>query len=321
MSPSLWLTLLSLTPAPADLILRHPQLTHLSSLSIMPRYPFSPHPFEPLLHPFDFGLQLVPVPAADGPGLRHLELGLPLDMCTNRAQRQHLKALRLESLAVTVIRPDEALFRELADLLAEPRLDLLVDSLADTERQTELDAPTPTPTPPLRKLTVRYVYYLSPTARELCDPALLVSPTLDRFESVHIRLPWVASAAVQHPYIGRGQSTLAFAERLVQLVTDAPDESRLRRYTVSVQPHDERFGLAHDGKETVLYEPPAAIRERFAEEATAAGSSSTSGEKGGKGKEVTASSAPARKDEHWERETNLKLLGGLISLRLESKKH
>lgn len=259
-------------------------MTNVQSVSIMPRYPFSPNPFEPILHPFDFGLQLVPAPPPGSHGLRHFELGLPLDMCTNKAQRQHLKELRLESLAITVIRPDVALFRELADLLA--------DSVG--------------------RLSIRYFHFLSATSRELCDPAVLVCEPLDRFKKVDLHLPWVASS--QHVYVNRGQSSRPFADRVVQLITDTPDESRLFRYSARIQQSDERSYNSNGGSEQVLYEPPnaqpAVVIDAASSENEVAATSGSS-----------AAAPPAKKDEHWARETNLKLLGGLISLRLESKKH
>lgn len=285
-----------------DTLIRHPQLTHLESLSIAPLYPYSPSPFENVLPPFDFGLQLIPVPSETRPRLKHLSLGLPLELITNATQRQHLAQLKPEKFSMTVLRPSNPLFSELATALA---------GATDT-------------------LSVRYLNVSA--HRELSDPASFVCTALDAFKHVHLHLPARANSVFHHPYIGRIDERVSFADRIIDLIL--ADKERQERYTVWIEDFRGGFNLDLTRREEILYQPAEKDKVLFDvgfdmdEEEPVAGRSSVEQSR----TTVTVANGPETSvkkpvgkgkdaEKSWERETNLKLLGGLISLRLESKKH
>jgi hypothetical protein len=267
----------------------------------LPLYPYSPSPFENVLPPFDFGLQLIPVPSETRPRLKHLTLGLPLELTTNAAQRQHLGQLKPEKFSMTVLRPSNALFGELATALSE---------VTDT-------------------LSIRY---LSVSAhRELSDPASFVCSTLDAFKHVHLHLPARANSAFRHPYIGRMDERITFADRIIDLIL--ADKERQERYTVWIEDYRGGFNLDLSRREEILYQPAEKDKILFdiglhdldenppAESGPSTIQNSTVTVVGGPETTVKKPTAKGKDSEKsWERETNLKLLGGLISLRLESKK-
>ena len=268
----------------------------------MPLYPYSPSPFEDVLPPFDFGLQLIPVPSETRPRLKHLALGLPLELTTNAAQRQHLGQLKPEKFSMTVLRPSNALFSELATALA---------GVTDT-------------------LSIRYLNVSA--HRELSDPASFVCSTLDAFKHVHLHLPARANSAFQHPYIGRIDERVTFADRIIDLIL--ADKERQERYTVWIEDYRGGFNLDLSRREEILYQPAEKDKILFdigfdldEEEAAPANRSSTEQNRStvtvANGPETSVKKAVSKgkdSEKSWERETNLKLLGGLISLRLESKK-
>jgi hypothetical protein len=271
-------------------LLRHPQLTNLKSISILPVYPFSPDPFENILAPFDFGLQLIPVPKPDSPRLKHLAFGLPLELTTNAAGRQHLRRIAPEKLSVTVLRPNMSLFEELRD------------GLSGT----------------IETLSVRYLAVS--IVRDLMDPAILVNPVLDAFKHVHLHLPSRAHPILSHPYMGQTDRGMSMSDRVVQMIQ--MDEGRRKRYTVWVEHVNNGFNADMTKREEMVFQPEMSVEEILvAEEETRRRlESNEKEEEGGKKDKGKQADRERDMDKTWERETNLKLLGGLISLRLESKK-
>jgi len=273
----------------------------------MPLFPYSPSPFEEIVAPFPFGLQLIPVPSETRPRLKHLTLGMPLEMTTNAAQRQHLAELAPEKLSITVLRPSRSLFQELASRLPE-----VIDTLSIRYLNINMDA-------------------------DLVDPAIFVSPTLDVFKHVHIHLPARASSIAHHNFINRPDPSVTFADRVVDLIL--ADKDRQEKYTVWIEDQRSGFNLDLSRREQILYQPQATEKDKVlfdvdfdfdaVQEPTGA-SSTTQSTAGSSARMTTASSsAPsgsngsrgkAKEERVWDRETNLQLLGGLISLRMESKK-
>ncbi len=270
--------------------MRHPQLANLESLSILPTYPFTSTPYEDLLPPFEFGLQLVST--VDNHQLNHFELGLPIEMCTNPTQRQHLAELKPVSLGVTMLRPTVSLFEELAGL---------VQATTDTI----------------------HLRYLHMSTREMMDPTVFFSPPLEGFKNIVLHLPRCASASHRHPYSNRTDVTSSFAQRIVDTIM--PDEANQERYTVWIE--EEMVGFDVNGRQTeeLLWqaanraqeEATAEIAETMSKLITTGNDDPAQGEEGPSNQDKKGK----KSDNSWERETNLSLFGGLLSLRMESKKH
>jgi hypothetical protein len=270
----------------------------------MPLYPWSPSPFEEIVAPFAFGLQLIPVPSETRPRLKNFTLGLPLESSTNAAQRQHLVALAPEVFGMTVIRPTFSLFRELASSLA---------GVIDT-------------------LSIRYL--LIPQDHDFVDPAMFVSEALDAFKHVHLHLPARANMMSYRIHMNQVETAATFADRIVDLVL--ADKERQERYTVWVEDPRNGFNLDLSRREKVLYQPQPVEKDKVLFDVdfdsaldTPVESSSRSLPASSVQTSTTTATSPASKNSKgkgkdtekvWDRETNLKLLGGLISLRLESKK-
>ncbi|KAJ9113004.1 hypothetical protein QFC22_006100 [Naganishia vaughanmartiniae] len=337
---------------PSDLyrIILQPKLSNLRSLAIVPSWPYSSNMTVPPARFFKFGLQLLPVPPAkplrltanedddgyspsvnsdtdddnenDDTGkqgvkrkrLDKLTLGLPLDLSTNAVSRQHLRLLRPKRLEITLLlRQHVELFEELADLL---------------EGNTD-------------ELCIRFL--ASDQTHELCNPRDIVSSQMDRFGKVDIHLPTLTSSAMNRPYQGQQDRHTSFADHVINLI--ALDEERRKRYTVWVEQPDMPDGpMGPMGglgagwlkpRERVVWERPVEhadgtgsrdvlfVDDEYEQEQNELGQSST---KQGKQPATRAvhletQAAGGAGAGHWERETHLKLLGGLVSLRLESKKH
>jgi len=273
----------------------------------MPLFPYSPSPFDEIVAPFPFGLQLIPVPSETRPRLKHLTLGMPLEMTTNAAQRQHLAELAPEKLSITVLRPSRSLFQELASRLPE-----VIDTLSIRYLNINMDA-------------------------DLVDPAIFVASTLGAFKHVHIHLPARASSIAHHNFINRPDPSVTFADRMVDLIL--ADKDRQEKYTVWIEDQRSGFNLDLSRREQILYQPQATEKDKVlfdvdfdfdAVQEPARASSTTQPAVGNSSRTTTASSsAPTgsngpkgkgKEERVWDRETNLQLLGGLISLRMESKK-
>ncbi|GHJ89606.1 hypothetical protein NliqN6_6008 [Naganishia liquefaciens] len=312
---------------PADLyqIIRHPKLLNLRRLAILTSWPYSTAMTVPPAKMFEFGLQLVPAPPAllaresseddddaeavdyeraeDIKRLDCLTLGLPLDLSTNTLSRQHLSLLRPKRLEIALLlQPHASLLAELAALLESTHTHLSVRYLA-SER-----APVHLP-----------------------DPSLLLDPSLDVFPTVDIHLPAITSPGrppmlPNRPYDGQPDPQISFSEHLVDLIS--LDPARRKRYAVYLEGGVAPMGAFGPGwmkpEERVIWErevdlvwPGSAVGVNKDDTGEAVQDVGSSVKRQAEGR----ADAGEAGEEHWERETNLKLLGGLISLRLESKKH
>lgn len=277
---------------------------------------------------FKFGLQLIPAPPAlpirsvddddevddadaeyereDAPKrLDCLTLGLPLDQCTNTASRQHLRLLCPKRLEITLLlHPNASLLAELATLFS------------DTNTH----------------LSIRYL--ASDRAPQLLDPSILLDPLLDVFPTIDLHLPSLTGPGrppilPHRPFTNQPSPHTSFADHLVSLIS--LDPSLRKRYAVYLEHAAPPMGGFGPGwmkpEERVVWErevdavwPGNAVVLNSGEGVVDGGSSSGGKRDVGKTVEGRNDAGDAGED-HWERETNLKLLGGLISLRLESKKH
>lgn len=183
-------------------------------------------------------------------------------------------------------------------------------------------------------LSIRYLAPPDRASVDLPDPEALLSPTMDRFHHVDIHLPTLVGPSpipriISHrPYPGQQDPRLSFSQHLVHLISLDPE--RRRRYAVWLEGESPMGGLGPvvvKPEERVIWERERDVawpigNEGRADELVGQAGSSDAKERvsADKGKGKARDDEPAEGD-HWERETNLKLLGGLISLRLESKKH
>jgi hypothetical protein len=253
--------------------------------------------------PFPFGLQLVRTVRP----LRSLTYGLPLESTTNASSRQGLKALAPRHLSLTFDRPTVALFTELKDLLADT----------------------------LERLTIRYVpsrVLVNPREVLLCEP-------LQKFKRVELQL---LLPRPRMTLLGTGvERTLGedpesprrrFIDGVIAALEDASEETQ-EAYEVYVVANWDIPGRAHLAEPTRIWPVESAVNVLFDEaeeaaevnekEAARVVGTAREDEKKGFARVGGGASGSASKDrsEHWERETNLRLLGGLFNLRLESKKH
>lgn len=273
----------------ADSILSHPGFEKLEDVSILPEWPTPQYNWEETMRPFNFGIQLVRTKRR----IRSFTYGLPLETTTNETSRQHLGELQVPNLTVTFARPSASLFRELSDLTA-----------AHTKH-----------------LSIRYIFTNPPV-----DPSVFICPGLENFEKIEILLHLprprriLAAEITGQTLINDPNSPgLLFSSALTTLLEATTDEirsrytvyevkgwdvpggaDRIRRVRVWPQ-HDMLFEVDESGPELVEKEP-----ERTEP----------------KGKDVVrGESSTGNQSKQWERQTDLKLFGGLIRLSLESKKH
>lgn len=322
-----------------DQIIRHPKLRNIRRLSILASWPYSSTLTARPARLFKFGLQLVPAPPIrplplrnddDDDGCSDTEeyeqegdtkrldcftFGLPLELSTNKVSRQHLALLAPHRLEITLLlQNNPQLMTELADLLTDK----------------------------ITSLSIRYLAS-DRTTHELPDPALLLSPTMDRFRTIDIHLPAatapsrVPAIIPNRPFAGHQNppldDTSSFSQRIVDLISLDPD--RRKRYAVWLEGEAPMGGfgpVAIKAEEHTIWEREMDVSWPVRNEEPAddlargvskeAGSSveKDRGEGAGKKAGVRDDEADAGTD-HWERETNLRLFGGLLSLRLESKKH
>lgn len=160
---------------------------------------------------------------------------------------------------------------------------------------------------------------------------------MDRFHAIDIHLPAltapspVPSIIPHRPYQGQQDPHTSLSQHLVHLISLDPDKRN--RYAVWLEGDSPLpmggFGppVAIKAEERVIWERPVDVSWSVRNEGLAAAQAGASN-KNEQAPDGTGKKGKARDDEpddggsdHWERETNLKLFGGLLSLRLESKKH
>ena len=272
-----------------DTILSNPTLIELESISILPDYPTSFDPLVSSVPTFPFGLQLVRTQKP----IKALCFGLPLELSTNAASRQHLKVLRPPKLTITLSRPNYALLTELRDSVAEIT----------------------------QELGIRYV----PT-RTLIEPEVLFCKDLQSFRHINLflHLPRPPLAMVGPP----GGQTLEddpahpitrFTASLLALLEGSSAEVQAR-YTVWKVEGWETAGQVESATRTKIW--PTAIL--FDHEFEFDSNAPTPTEEKALPKQVEPAAVVKKnttQGEHWERETNLRLFGGLFNLSLESKRH
>ncbi|KAK4688322.1 hypothetical protein P7C73_g1803, partial [Tremellales sp. Uapishka_1] len=281
-------------------ILSNPSLEQLEAVSILPDYPTPFHQFVQTVPPFNFGFQLIPSKRK----LKRLTYGLPLEITTNEASRQHLKELRPEYLNLTFVKPTISLFRELAESVSKTTT----------------------------TFGIRYV-----STRSLVDPNMFFCAPLQDFEKIHlyVHLPPPRSIVIREGeertiVDDPASPVVVFLAGLVELLQNASAEVQ-ERYTVWNVKGWEMPGSA-DKAERIRIWPPVVEKALFdaedEDEADRFGALSLKGEEDEREEEEkrqqeAASSARAANasNAHWERQTDLRLFGGLIGLRLESKKH
>lgn len=275
----------------------------IEEVSILPDWPTPFHPLVSPLAAFPFGLQLVRTRKP----LKSLILGLPLELSTNKASRQQLRTLATPRLTLTFTRPTLDLFRELKDLVAE---------------STSV-------------LGIRFV-----TNRITIEPDVLLCEPLQSFRKIelHLHLPRPHRALAVTPYgvpimEDSDSPTLLFVDRLIKALDHAKDEVR-ERYTVyRVIGWENPSGL----KDTTRLWPPLdeesvldqqlLLEGAVGKEGALVLASSSMKTEGKAPASDTASNGaagePRRSNEKpsWERQTNLKVLGGFIGLSLESKRY
>ncbi|KAI9639876.1 uncharacterized protein MKK02DRAFT_40205 [Dioszegia hungarica] len=286
-------------------ILSCPALDSLEAISILPDYPTPFHPFIPPIPSFAFGFQLI---RTQKDRLKSLVYGLPLESSTNEASRQQLAVLRPRHLTLSFVRPTIPLFKELAGL---------VGSTTET-------------------LVIQYIP--AGSGRLVTSNILLCEPLQDfRKIIIHLHLP-SQRYEIPGPF---GQRTFVpqkdpqvISEFLASLISalEVEEEEVKERYEVWRVEGWDIPGAAHQATKRRLWpeiveveDEKREMEEVVKEMAEASGSGASGGGFLDKmmGKQAGGSAAPPKEKErqHWDRETNLRLLGGLVNLRLESKKH
>lgn len=289
-----------------DDILSCPSLDNLESISILPDYPTPYHPLVPSIPAFNFGFQLIRTQRSR---LKSLVYGMPLESTTNEASRQQLSILRPSRLTLSFVRPTIPLFKELATLVGETTDDL----------------------------TIRYI----PTGSgKLVAANILLCEPLQSFKRVSIFLYLPKSrVAVPGPFGSTSyipqKDQPAISEFIASLISalEVESEEVQERYEVWRMDGWEIPGAAQLAAKTRLWPEDSEVEatggglalggiEKGDGTLAPAGSQSGApgGSQGGKGSGILKREAPKER-QHWDRETNLKLLGGLVNLRLESKKH
>lgn len=214
---------------------------------------------------------------------------MPLESTTNASSRQQLKILRPRYLDLTFVTPTLDLFTELKDLVAST---------------TEC-------------LSIRFV-----AVRTVPNASIFLCPPLQSFKRININLNLprprrriAGSGSDRHIVDEPDAAGERLVTNLVAALEIADDETQARYriwkvddWDVAGQVHsaprtriwpilDEEAGDPHDDPS-----PTAVVTKSDCAVSTAIAGPSVV------------------KSDRWERETNLRLLGGLINLRLESKK-
>lgn len=269
-----------------DAIISHPKFTKLQTVNILPDFPTS---FHPLVFPtpiFQFGLQLLRTP------LTRFNYGMPLESTTNSSSRQQLKILQPRYLDLTFVTPTIELFTELKDLVSSTT----------------------------QCLSIRYV-----AVRGVPNASLFLCEPLQAFKriNIYLNLPRprrrIAGTGNDRHIVDEPDPA---GERLVTNLVAAmeiADEDVQARYRIFKVDDWDVAGQVHSAPRTRLWPLHDLEDESKAPSSQLAimdtKDTLTTGEPTGAGPSVTKT-----KSESWERQTNLRLLGGLINLRLESKK-
>ena len=216
---------------------------------------------------------------------------MPLESTTNSSSRQQLKILQPRYLDLTFVTPTIEIFTELKDLVSST---------------TEC-------------LSIRYV-----AVRGVPNASLFLCEPLQAFKriNIYLNLPRprrrIAGTGNDRHIVDEPDPA---GERLVTNLVAAmeiADEDVQARYRIFKVDDWDVAGQVHSAPRTRLW--PLHDFDEESEAAsqlaiTDAKDTLTPGEPTGAGPSVTKT-----KSERWERQTNLRLLGGLINLRLESKK-
>jgi hypothetical protein len=151
----------------------------------------------------------------------------------------------------------------------------------------------------------------------MVNPAVFLSKPLESFEHV-VHLPRLGSSFHRHPYVGQTEANTSFAQKILDVIMS--NEEMQDRYTVWIEGEDEGFDVNGRRREVSLWQAPLRLQEdtsaAITETLAALGVSDS------KDMQPTDVQAQSKNNaDSWERETNLRLFGGLVSLRTESKKH
>lgn len=249
----------------------------------MPDYPTSYHQLVYAIPAFPFGLQLV----RTAKPMSSFTFGLPLESTTNPTSRQHLKQMRASRLSFTFVMPSPSILAELKDL-------------AETTDH----------------LTIRYV-----PLRGFVDARRFLCEDLQTFRKIELHLLLPKPRMI---FVGTGENRTIvedpespgqrFITDLISALELAEADTR-ERYTVILVDGWDIPGRVHKATKTKLW-PKEAFWDLEAETEE---EGDTKAEADKDESSVTFTKTKKKQD-HWERETNLRLLGGLFNLRLESKK-
>lgn len=214
--------------------------------------------------------------------------GLPLESTTNSTSRQHLKQVRAPRLTLTFVTPTAPILAELTEL-------------AET---TEL-------------LTIRYI-----PLRGFVDSSLFLSEALQPFRNIELHLLLPRPRMI---FVGSGENRTIVedpespGQRFITGIISAlelADEETRKRYTIVLLDEWDIPGRAYKATKTKLWpkEPLWDLEAETEDDEKQGRTPSADNERS------VVASGSGKKQQHWERETNLRLLGGLFNLRLESKK-
>jgi hypothetical protein len=236
---------------------------------------------------FLFGLPLVRTKKS----LKSFTLGLPLESATNPTVRQHLKTLAPPRFAMTTLRPSSTLFTELHGLIGET-----------TEQ-----------------LDIRYI-----PARTVADSSVFLCDALKSFRKVNIYLcfprPRMVLIGPNRELAEDPESPLtAFLASIVSAIESEPSEVQ-RKYSVWKVQGWETEGQVQNATKTRLW-PKAVLFDHDFDFDDEEERGDTNTEPVVVADEPDVAPVRAVDDDNWERETNLKLFGGFLSLSLESKRH
>lgn len=271
-----------------DTILLNPLLANLEEILFMPDYPT---PFHQLISPvphFQFGLQLLKTTKP----MKTLIYGFPLETTTNSASRQQLRTLHPSKLQLTTYAPYAKLFEELKDLVAETT-DVLI---------------------------LRYVPF-----RSLVLPSLFLCDHLQSFKRIHLHLWLPRPRMIMTGPDGHRSLTEDPESPVTVFITNFLAEMEhasvevQERYKVYKFEGWDTAGQVNQATKTRIWPKDVLFNEDLdAEDAEGAHKVASVDEED---EDEARQVEEAEERKYWERETDLKLFGGLVNLKLESKKH